>query len=215
VVGVGVGVNVGVCVFVNVAEGVGVLVPVGVEFVGEFVGVGEEAVEVGDGVAPGAIEIVCRPLLLDISGSASFPITPATTLRAPATRGVRLTETLATPVAGHVTVVEESLVAALAKHPAEDPAALNATAGWKINVTVTPDAPPGTEIPTLTVRGEPTFPEPGAETFATDRSYDCANRSAASPAATATRTALREDRAPAMRPPFDASPAQVVSISTV
>ena len=98
---------------------------VGVE-VGVAVSVG---VGVGVGVDPDPIGTVNRPLLFDISGSASFPMTPATTLRIPAVRGVTLIATLASPTAGQMTVVDESPAAALAAHPADDPAELNVTAG--------------------------------------------------------------------------------------
>ena len=215
-VGVGVAVEtVGVLVAVpwEVGVGVGVLVAVGVELVGEFVGVGEAMVGVGDGVVAEAIEIARRPLLFNMSGSASFPITPATTLSVPAILGETLIATLASPVAGHITVVAASSVAALAKHPPVEPPALNVTAGWKIAVTVTAGSPDRRGDSYGDSQRRPDRPRRGNEIAATERSYDWASTSAAPPATAATRTALRADRAPAMRPPFDASPAQVLSIS--
>jgi hypothetical protein len=122
-------VGVFVAVLWEVGVGVGVLVAVGVELVGEFVGVGEAMVGVGDGVVAEPIEIIRRPLLFNMSGSASFPITPATTLSVPAVFGETLIATLASPVAGHITVVAASPVAALATHPPVEPPALNVTAG--------------------------------------------------------------------------------------
>jgi len=190
-----VGVRVAVPWEAGVAVGVGVLLSVGC-------GVG---VLVGVGVEPALTEIVRRPLLFTMSGSASIPITPATTLRVPAVFGEMLIVTLGTPVAGHNTVVAASPLAALAAQPAVEPAASKVTAGWKIAVTVTPDAPPGAETPTFTASGTPTDPDAATEMFARERSYDWASSSAAPPARTAARAALRTDRAPAMRPPFDAS----------
>jgi len=140
-----------------------------------------------------------------MKGSASFPITPATTLRVPTCRGTTLRATEETPEAAQETVVEGSPAAALAVQPAEEPPALKSTAGWKITVMAVPDAPAGAKNSTTTIKGAPTFPPAGAEKRVTERSWECAIRRAArTHAMPAASPALRVDRAPAMRPPFDA-----------
>jgi hypothetical protein len=159
-------VGVGVMVLVGVA----VLVGVGAEVVGVRVGLGGTVVGVGVGVDPADTEIVPLQLLFDIPGSASFPITPTTTLSGPVCRGKMLIVTEERPTAGQVTVVDVSPVAALATQFREEPAALNVTAGWKIAVTVTPEAPAGAKTPMLTINGEPTVPPAGAVTPVTERS---------------------------------------------
>jgi hypothetical protein len=155
------------------AVGVGVGVLVGVR-VGEAarvgVAVGPGGVPVGVGVDPVPMEICAFELLFDMKVSASFPMTPATTLRVPTCRGTALRMTEETPEAGQETVVEGSPAAALAVQPAEEPPALKSTAGWKITVTAVPDAPVGAKNSTAIINGVPTFPPAGAERRVTERS---------------------------------------------
>ena len=146
-VGIGVGVLVGVLEGVAVgAPGVAVGVPVGV-MLGVFVRVGVNVrVGVGDGVGvgvePAPTATVRTALLFDMSASAWLPITPATTARLPACRGVTTIDTLSEPVAGHITVVEGSLPPGTrTQGPAVELAELIVTAGEKIAVTHTPLPP--------------------------------------------------------------------------
>jgi hypothetical protein len=134
-VGAAVAVFVGVSVGVNVGPpGVIVGVPVGV-ILGVFVGVGV-------GVAPVLTATVRTALLFDISASAWFPITPATTERFPVCRGVAAMVTLEAPVAGHMTVVEGSFPPGTRRQgPAVEFPELIVTAGEKIAVTHTPLPP--------------------------------------------------------------------------
>jgi hypothetical protein len=166
---VGVGVAVGVRVGVKVAVAVGVDVGppgVGVDvLVGVFVGV-----FAGAGVAEAVTAIVALPLLFDMTGSASLPTTPATTLSGPACWGVTLITTAERPLAGQITVVDGSPPAELAAQPTVESDGLNATAGWKIAMTATPDAPVGAHSPTRTVKGAPIIPPVGARIPVTARS---------------------------------------------
>ena len=72
------------------------------------------------------------------------------------------------PVALQITVVEGSRADAFAL---QIPAGIepNATAGWKIAVTVTPEAPAAPPIPTVNGSGAPAVPLAGALTL-TERS---------------------------------------------
>src|ERR1700693_1596805 len=90
--------------------------------------------------------VVAEDELLDITGSNSLPMTPATTLRLPADLSVTWIVTSA-PVQGQVTVVEGSQVAAIAAQPAEDAAALNVTAGWTTDVKTTVTVAPVEPVP--------------------------------------------------------------------
>jgi hypothetical protein len=137
--------------------------------------------------------IVALPLLFDMTGSLSFAITPATTLSGAACSGMTLIATAETPVAGQVTVVEGSPLETLAVQPAVEPDASNVTAGWKIAVTVTPDAPAGVDTPTVTVNGTPTVALAGAKTPVSDRSIAWARRIAASAHASATPRVVFQD----------------------
>ena len=189
----GVGVGVGVKPPVGVPMGDAVAVRVGVS-VAVFVRVGV-AVGVLDGVGVVAalIVMVALPLLFDMTGSASFAITPATTLSGTACRGMTRIATTETPVAGQVTVVEESPLEALTVQPVVEPEALHVTAGWKIAITVTPDAPAGADTPMVTVNGSPTVALAGATTPVSDRSFDWARRIAATAHASPTPRAIFHD----------------------
>lgn len=189
----GVAVAVGVRAFVGVPvdAGVGVAVAVLVR-VGVAVGVVDGVCE-GVGVAAALTMIVALPLLFDITGSASFAITPATTLSGTACNGTMLIATVESPVAGQVTVVEGSPPEALAAQPAVEPEAFHVTAGWKIAITVTSDAPAGAATPIVTVNGTPTVALAGAATPVSDRSIDRAIRIAASAHASPTPRAVFHD----------------------
>ncbi len=193
-VGVGVGVKPPVGVLVGVRVGVAVGVTVGVlARVGVAVGDVDGVCE-GVGVAAALIVIVALPLLFDMTGSASFPITPATTLNGIACSGTTRIATVESPVAGQVTVVDGSPLEALAAQPAVEPEALHVTAGWKIAITVTSDEPAGAETPIVTVNGSPTVALAGATTPVSDRSTDRARRIAVSAHASPTpRTVFHEE----------------------
>ncbi len=192
-VGVGVGVTVAVLVRATVAVGV------------------IDAVCDGVGVAAELIVIVALPLLFDRTGSVSFATTPATTLSGAACSGMTLIATAERPVAGQVTVVEGSPLEPLAAQPAAEPEALHVTAGWKIAITVTPDAPAGADTPMVTVNGSPTVALPGATMFVSDRSADWARRIAASTHADPTPRAVFQNGwtstiRPRFRPPVSSRP---------
>ena len=190
-VGVPVGARVGVAVAVTVAVAGRVGVPVGViEGVCEAVG-----------VAAALTAIVALPLLFDITGSASFAITPATTFNGTACCGTTLIATAERPVAGQVTVVEGSPLEVLTVQPAVEPEAFHVTAGWKIAVTVTPDAP-AADTPMVTVNGSPTVALAGATTFVSDRSAAWARRIAASAQASPTPRTVFHDGTSTIRPHF-------------
>jgi hypothetical protein len=191
--GVGVGVRppVGVLVGARVGVAVGVTVAVLVRE-GVAVGVADSVCE-GVGVVAVLTVIVALPLLFDITGSASFAITPATTLSGTACSGMTLIATVESPVAAQVTVVEGSPLEELAAQPEVEPEALHVTAGWKIAMTVTPDVPAGADTPRLTVNGTPTVALAGITTPASDRSADWARMIAARAHASPTSRAVFRD----------------------
>jgi hypothetical protein len=192
-VGVGVGVREPVGVPLRVAAGVAVGVTVAV-FVRVSVVVGViDGVCEGVGVAAAWTAITALPLLFDMTGSVSFAITPATTFNGAACSGMTLIATAETPVAGQVTVVEGSPAAPLAAQPLVEPEALQVTAGWKIAITVTPDAPAGADTPMVTVNGSPRVALAGATTFVSDTSIAWARRTAASAHASPTPSAVFQD----------------------